>query len=128
MFAKTLSYTLCVAALSLLSCLQSRAHSIEVATGIFCDTQKQMERLVELLDGDVTNAVKAVNAEENDATACMFGTIAFIRGPEIATARGKSGAYQIVKVVVVGFLTETGLRAAVPMRSFSVERTVAPIH
>jgi hypothetical protein len=64
----------------------------------------------------------AVNAEENDPTACIGGTIAFIRGPEITTARTRNGTFNIVRVLVVGVLTEAGFRTAVPTAFFSFER------
>ena len=117
-----LNHALCVAALSLLISVPSRAENIEVETGIFCDTQQQMERYVALYNGDMQAALNAVNAEVNDPTACVYGTIAYIRGPEIATARNKSEAYHIVRVIVVGFMTHSGLRASAPAASFSVER------
>jgi hypothetical protein len=94
--------------------IPSRAQNVEVATGVFCDTQKQMERFVTAFDRDARTPLNAVNAEENDPTACVLGTIAFIRGPEVATARSRSGAYHIVRMLVVGFLTESGFRAAGP--------------
>ena len=52
MFATITRYTLGIAALSLLLCVPSRAHKIEVGTGIFCDTQQQVERFVALYEGD----------------------------------------------------------------------------
>ena len=122
MFTRTMSSTLGIALLSLLLCFPARAQKIEVGTGIFCDTQKQVERFVALLDGNAEKALKAVNAEENDATACVGGTIAFIRGPEITTARTKNGTFHIIRVLVVGVLTEAGFRAAVPTDFFSFEK------
>ena len=65
--------------------------------------------------------MNAVNTEANDPTACIAGTVAFIRGPEFVTVRNTSGAYHIVQVLVVGFLTEAGFQAATPTPSFSVE-------
>ena len=76
MFTRTMIYTLGIAVLSLLLCSPARAQKIEVGTGIFCDTQKQVERFVALFDGDARTAMNAVNAEENDPTACVMGTIA----------------------------------------------------
>jgi hypothetical protein len=116
------SCALCVAALLSMSSIPSRAQTIEVGTGVFCDTQQQMERYVAVLDGDMRTALNIVNAEENDPNACVFGTIAFIRSTETATARTRSATYQIVKVLVVGFLTQSGFQAARPMASFSVEK------
>jgi hypothetical protein len=117
-----LNHALCVAALSLLISVPSRAENIEVETGVFCDTQQQMERYVALYNGDTQAALNAVNTEVNDPTACVYGTIAYIRGPEIATARNKSEAYHIVRVIVVGFMTHSGFRASAPAASFSAEK------
>jgi hypothetical protein len=122
MCTRFMSYTLRIAMLSLLLCVPARAQKVEVGIGIFCDTQKQMERYVALFDGDAAAAMNAVNAEENDPTACVGGTIAFIRGPEIATARTRNATFHIVKVVVVGVFTEAGFRPATPAASFSIER------
>jgi hypothetical protein len=117
-----LNNALCVAALSLLIPAPSRAETVEVETGVFCDTQEQMERYVALYSGDIQAALDAVNAEENDPSACAYGTIAYIRGPEIATARNKNETYHIVKVIVVGFMTHSGFRASAPAPSFSADK------
>lgn len=122
MFTKIMSNTLRMTLLSLLLCFPARAQQIEVGAGLLCDTQKQVERFVALFDGNAETAMKAVNAEENDPTACIGGTIAFIRGPEIGTARSKNATFHIVRVLVVGVLTAAGFRTAVPAAFFSVER------
>ena len=74
-----------------------------------------------LFDGDEENAV---NAEANDPSACGFGTIAYVRGPEITTARARTGTstFHIVRVLVVAVLTEVGFRPAAPAPFFSVEQ------
>jgi hypothetical protein len=100
----------------------ARDQRVEIGTGIVCDTQRQMERFVAFFDGDARAAVNAVNAEEGDPNACVFGTIAYVRGPDIATARTQSATFQIVRVIVVGILTDAGFRATIPASFFSVER------
>ena len=126
MFTSIPNHALCVAALSLvMSTIMSTptwTQDIEVETGVFCDTQKQMERYVTIFDGDTQRAINAVNAEENDPTACVYGTIAYVRGPEIATTRNRSGTYHIVRVIVVGFMSHSGFRASAPAASFSAEK------
>ena len=122
MFTRTRSFTFGLASLSLLLCAPAWAHKIEVGSGVFCDTQQQIERFVTLFDGDAQTAMNAVNAEENDPTACIAGTIAYIRGPEVAKATTKTGTFQIVRVLVVGIVTEAGFRAAAPAAFFSLEK------
>ena len=46
-----------------------------------------MERFVAPF-GTAEKATKATNAEENDPTACVGGTIAFIRGPKMLADSG----------------------------------------
>jgi hypothetical protein len=122
MCAKAMSYIIHVTLLSVLLSFSARAQNVEVGTGIVCDTQKQMERFVALFQEDAEAAVKAVNTEENDPNACVVGTIAFVRGPDIATARTHNATFQIVRVLVLGIFTETGFRATVPASFFSVEK------
>jgi hypothetical protein len=122
MCTKAMSYIMHAVLLSALLCFSARAQEVEVGTGIVCDTQKQMDRFVVLFDGDAKAAVKAVNTEAGDPNACVFGTIAYIRGPDIATARTQNATFQIVQVLVVGILTEAGFRPTVPATFFSVEK------
>jgi citrate lyase beta subunit len=121
MCTKAMSYIIHVSLLSVLLCFSAQAQNVEVGTGIVCDTQRQMERFVVLYHEDAQAAVNAVNAEEDDPNACAFGTIAYVRGPEVATTRTRSATFQIVRVLVVGIFTQAGFRATVPAAFFSVE-------
>jgi hypothetical protein len=122
MCTRTLSYIIHVMLLSVLLCVSARAQNVEVGIGIVCDTQKQMERFVALFDGDTQAAVSALNAEEDDPSACVFGTIAYVRGADIATARTQHATFQIVRILVVGIFTEAGFQATVPAALYSVEK------
>ncbi len=95
--------------------------AVELGRGLVCDTQRQVERFVALFAGDAEAAVAAVNREENDPTACVIATIAFVRGPAIGTVRNRKAAYRIVRILVVGVLTETGLQAAIPEAFYSID-------
>ena len=121
MFTNSMISAIGVPLLSLLTCFPAQAQKIEIGTGIFCDTQKQVERFVALFDGNAEAAINAVNVEEKRAGACVVGTIAFIRGPEIATARTWNMTFHIVQVTVVGILTEAGLRSTGPAATFSIQ-------
>ena len=122
MCTKAMSYIIHVAVLSVLLCFAARAQEVEIGTGIVCDTQKQMERFVALFHGEAEAAVKAVNAEEDDPNACMVGTLAYVRGPDVATARTRDATFQIVRILVIGILTEVGFQATVPAAFFSAKR------
>jgi hypothetical protein len=99
---------------SLLLCLPAQAQEIEYGKGLICDTARQAEQLVGHLDGDVVAALQAVNAEEHDPNACAIMTVAFVRGPELATVRSKDGTFQVVRILVVGVGTEEGFQPVAP--------------
>ena len=65
--------------------VSARAQNVEVGSGIYCDSQKQVERFVALFHGDAEATINTVNAEMKNPTACIAATIAFIRGPEVAS-------------------------------------------
>src|SRR5882672_11356152 len=110
MFTKALGLAL----ISLLLSGPAQAKNIEVGSGIFCDTQKQVERFVTIFHGDAEAAINTVNAEVKNPTACVAATIAFIRGPEVATARTWHVTFHIVQIFVIGILTEDGVQTTAP--------------
>jgi hypothetical protein len=104
----------------LLLAAPAAAQEISIGTGPICDTQKQTERLVTLLDSGAEAAIKVVNAEEKDPTACVVATVAYLRGPKLATAHSKAGTYQIIKVLVLGLHTPNGILATAPAPYFTI--------
>ena len=96
---------------------------IQVGTTIICDTQKQMERFVALFDGDFASAIDKVNLEENNPTACMGATMAYLQGDELSKAKSTKGTYHIVRVLVVGIGTVHGFRAIQPAAFYSIVKS-----
>ena len=108
-----------LALLSLIIFSPARAQEYEHGTALLCDTQRQVERYVELFNGKEQSAINAVNEEEQNPTACAFQTVAFMRGPDLGTARNKESAFQIVRILVLGVETPSGLRSTRPSAYFS---------
>jgi hypothetical protein len=98
----------------------ARAQEVEVGTNLICDTQEQVERFVALYDGNAQAAISAVNAAEHNPTACGVATAAFVRGPQLATARNKDTTFNIVQLLVVAVVTETGVESVTPAAFFSL--------
>lgn len=95
----------------MLACLPVRAEEemefdIDIDTRLVCDTQKQVERFVALFAGDVGAALHAVNSEQESPTACDITTIAYVPGDDVATAKGPCGHFRVVKILLIGVLTE----------------------
>ena len=101
-------------------CPPACAADYEVRTNLLCDTREQAERFVALFNGDAEAAVVAVNAEEHDPTACALMNVAYLRGSQIAMARHGEHAFEIVRILVVGILTETGVKPVQPAIYFSL--------
>jgi hypothetical protein len=109
-----------LALLSLLLCSPARAQEYEHGTALLCDSQQQVERYVALFKGEEESTVDAVNTEAQDPTACGLATVAFMRGPQLGMARNKDNAFQIVRILVVGIDTPTGIRPVKPAAYFTV--------
>jgi hypothetical protein len=117
-----MKFGLLVGFLSLLLIAPTPAEEIETSTGVICNTQKQMERFVTLNDADPHSAIRAVNAEEHDPTACAVASLAFVRGGNPVTVRKRDATFQIVPILVVGVITRDGVRGIVPAVYFSLFR------
>jgi hypothetical protein len=107
--------------LPLLLLLGSAAHAqeVEVGPGLICDTREQVERFVDLYDGDMEDAVGQVNEAEHDPTACIVSEIAYVRGAQLGTARKNSATFQIVPILVLGVVTASGILSVTPGSFFS---------
>lgn len=110
----------------MLACLPVRADEemefdIDIDTRLVCDTQKQVERFVALFAGDVGAALHAVNSEQESPTACDITTIAYVPGDDVATAKGPCGHFRVVKILLIGVLTEDeGFLFTVPAPYFTM--------
>ena len=121
-FASRIAFT--VAILSLFAGVPAKAQpsqvAVEVAPSLVCDTQAQVERFISLYDGNQEAALSAVNAEANDPTACAVLPVAFVRGNEVGTTRNRSATFRIVRILVLGLVTDRGLLQAAPQAFFSI--------
>ena len=111
---------MCLATLFFLTCLPGHAYEVETGSITICDTQKQVERFVQLFDEDPQVAMNTVNAEENDPNACAQVDVSYVQGPKLSMARSRSHAFQIVPIVVVGANVPGGYRPIKPAIFFTV--------
>jgi len=115
---KSIAFRLALPLLLLAAPVQ--AHEIETGNGVICDTREQAQSLAHLLEDDAQAAIRTVNAEAQDATACALATVAYVRGAKAGTARSKAGTFEIVEVLVVGVETRRGLTQASPAVYFTL--------
>jgi hypothetical protein len=109
-----------IALLSLLTCLPAHAYEVETGAVMVCDTQQQVERFVQLFDGNAQVAIRAVNTEENNPNACAMVDVSYVQGPLLEMARSTSHAFQIIPIVVIGVHTPNGYRQVAPALFFTL--------
>jgi hypothetical protein len=110
--------------LSLFICLPAQAYELETGPVMICDTQKQVERLAQVFDGDQQVAVRAINNEERNPSACGVVDVAYVQGPELGVARSGSHTFRIIPIVVVAADTPAGYRKAEPALFFTLVEVV----
>lgn len=109
-----------IAVMSLFTCVSAHAFELENGATLICDTQNQVERFVQLFDGNPEEALDAVNAEEQNRNACAIVDISYVQGSEVGMARSKSHAFQIVPIVVTGMGSPAGYRPVKPALFFTL--------
>jgi hypothetical protein len=102
--------------IAMLSLFATSAHAYDVETGsiMLCDTQQQIERYVQLFDGNQDAAIKAVNTEASNPTACAMTNVAYVRGEEVGIARSASDGYKVVQIAVVAVNAGPGYQPIKP--------------
>jgi hypothetical protein len=93
---------------------------IQVGDTLICDTQEQAERYIAHFKGDAEAAVRAVNREQSDPSACGLMSTAFMRGPNVAAVSQGNTSFQIVRILVLGVAGPEGFRAVEPAPYFTV--------
>jgi uncharacterized membrane protein YraQ (UPF0718 family) len=97
------------------------AGEIQVSTQLVCNTQHEAFRFARLYSGDAEAALRIVNAEESDQTACAIIPVIYSVGSRLGSARTKTGSttFNIVKILVIGVVTTGGVRTVLPTEYFS---------
>ena len=114
---------LTIATLSLLAIsptVSAQAFDVETGSIMLCDTQKQIERYVELFDGNQDAALKAVNTEASNPTACAMTNVAYVQGEEVGIVRSASDGYKVVQIAVVAVSTGPGYQYIKPSVFFTL--------
>jgi hypothetical protein len=110
--------------LSLFICVPAQAYELETGPVLICDTQKQVERYAQVFDGDQQVAVRAINNEERNPSACGVVDVGYVEGPELGVTRSGSHTFRIIPIVVVAADTPAGYRAAEPALYFTLVEVV----
>jgi hypothetical protein len=109
-----------LALLPCLLCAPAWASDYEVDTSLVCDTQAQVERFATVFVGDAQDAIRVVNVEEKNPTACVIKDVAYMRGTRLGMVRHGDSAFEIVRILVIGIETENGILPVRPSVYFSL--------
>ena len=101
-------------------CAPARAADYEIGPSLACATQAQVERFIALFTGDAQDAVQIVNGEQENPSACVIRNVAFMRGMKVGMARHGDSAFEIIRILVVGIKTDSGIRPVRPSIHFSL--------
>jgi hypothetical protein len=101
-------------------CAPAKAADVEVGEGPICDTQMQAEQLASLYPRDTDSAIREINAEANNSSACEIANVAYLRSAPLATVRTKDATFHVVKVLIIGIVTAKGVEAADPVVYYSL--------
>jgi hypothetical protein len=103
----------------LLMCASAHAYEVETGPVLICDTQEQVERFVQVFDGNQEFAINAVNREQHDPNACAVVNAAYVLGPQLGVARSPAHAFEITGIAVIGVTRPNGYQPAKPSLYFT---------
>jgi len=107
-----------VALVSVLLCLPAQAQEIEYGRGSHLRYAAAGRAACQPLGWRRGCGLAGGDAEEHDTNACAIMTVAFVRGPALATVRNKDRTFQMVRILVVGVDTpEDSNRSSLPLTS-----------
>jgi hypothetical protein len=79
-----------------------------------------VERFAAVFAGDAQDAVRIVNAEQQNPSACVVEDVAYMRGTQLGMVRHGGSAFEIVRILVIGIETEDGILPVRPSVHFSL--------
>ena len=92
-------------------------HSVVTGYGIVCDEASQVERYL-ALQGDNESLIEQIN-KETKPHVCELLNVAFYIGPIIKNVTNEDGTWHIRRILVVGLVTEEGVRSVQPAAQYT---------
>jgi hypothetical protein len=89
---------------------QALPNNVHVGVGVICDSSEQVERYLALKNDrtSVEDAIKTVNTEANQASACGMAMVAFTADDPIAKVSVQDGTMHVTKITVLAIATDHG--------------------
>ena len=90
---------------------QTDGTALKAGIGVICNSAEQIERFLTLInkdDGSTAEAIQTINIEVEDPTACGIAPVAFFPEKLIRTLTMSNQAIKVMRIRIVGTLTERG--------------------
>jgi hypothetical protein len=91
---------------------QEEDSDLQFAVGVVCDSAQQVERYLSLSDGkrSLDDALRVVNKESKNPSACGFAAIAFISNEQVSSVNFSHGMARVMRIKIIAAATEKGWR------------------
>ena len=97
------------------------ASSLEVGIGVVCNTKEQAAKFARLSDetGNILQAIKTVNAEAENPTACGKLIAAFVRGRSVGEVHRTHGSVKLAEITIVAVPDGKGWQRVPPVKQYT---------
>jgi hypothetical protein len=102
---------------ALLGLAPAQGKEMKFGTGVVCDTEAQVQRVIAAGPKATDTAISAINDEA--PRACGIVPVIYVERADHETVRNLHGTFRIVEIIVVGLALEKGVQAVPPMAQFT---------
>jgi hypothetical protein len=102
---------------ALLGLAPAQAKEMKYGTGVVCDTEAQLQRVIAAGPKGTDAAISAINDEA--PRACGIVPVIYVERADHETVRNPHGTFRIVEIIVVGLALKEGVQPVPPLAQFT---------
>jgi hypothetical protein len=95
----------------------AQAKEMKAGTGVICNTEAQVQRLIAAGPKAAEATIAAINVEE--PKACGIVPVIYVERTAHETVRNPHGTFRIVEIIVVGVTSPQGVQPVPPLAQFT---------
>lgn len=104
-------------AAAMLSLQPAGAREMKAGTGVICNTEAQVHRLIAAGPKAAETTIAAINSEE--PKSCGVLPVIYVERAARDTVRNAHGTFRIVEIIVIGVTLPRGIQPVTPMAQFT---------
>lgn len=93
------------------------AQEVKSATGVICNTEAQVARVIAAGPKAAEAAISAINGEES--RSCGIVPVVYVERTQRDTVRNAHGAFRVVEIIVIGVALAEGVQPVPPLAQFT---------